>query len=60
VLAVGWLSWFITNTSIVCDDKSINTYLILNFGQYNILILSVFKIIKNSHADFLSGIAKEN
>ena len=57
---VGWYGWFITNTNIFCDDKSINTYMILNFGQDNILIFSAYKIIKNSHADFLSGIAKEN
>jgi len=38
-LSAGCLGWFITNTNIVCDDKSINTYImILNFGQDNILI----------------------
>jgi len=32
-LSAGWLGWFITNSNIVCDDKSINKYMILNFGQ---------------------------
>ena len=42
-LSAGCIGWFITNTNIVCDNKSINTYMILNFGQDNILIFSAYK-----------------
>jgi len=61
-LSAGWLGWFVTNTNIVCDHKSSNTYMILNFVQDNTckLIFSANIIIKNSHTDLLSGIAKEN